>query len=493
VPRFTRLRSLPLRSKVILTVVGGTAVVLGVATYLSFRYWERESLAAAEQQALLAATATRSTLESAFRLGREAAVRRHLLDLSEQAPILTARVFASRGEVLYSATPGEEGRTQPNVWIPDASSLPREGVVHPDPGADVVRVFLPLSAANASLLEVDVSVAPLRSAMRRGARLGLGLVFGSVVALGLIVGAMLEREVVTPLQRVGETLAARAGEGGEAPGGRRRDEVRGIERSLERLLEREREAEVRAAEREGLAEVGELAAEMAHEFKRPLASIRSALDVLQQEYRLDEGGREVMTAVNEQLVRLTDTMQDLFSLARPVMIEAERVSITDVLDDALLEFAGQPGAGRIQVVRDYDPEVPAVRGDERRLRQALANLMVNALEAMPEGGTLTLSARPEGTHGIQVTVRDTGVGIDPGEIERAFRPFYSTKPLGTGLGLPLVARVVVAHRGRIGVDSRPGAGTSVTLHLPSAEAPMDGPAEGDAWPTSAFSSSTTTP
>ncbi len=482
--RFARLRSLPLRSKVVLTVVGGTAVVLGAATYLSFRYWEEEALSAAEQQAVLAATATRSTLESAFRLGREATVRRYLLDLHDQAPIVSARVYASDGRILYSATPGEEGRRDASVWIPDAGGLPREGVVHPDPDGATVRVFLPLTSPGASLLELAFSVVPLRAAMRRGARLGLGLVVGSLLALGLIIGAMLEREVVTPLHRVEGALAARTGQNES-----RRDEVRGIEQSLERLLEQEREVVARAQEREGLAEVGQLAAEMAHEFKRPLASIRSALDMLQQEYQLETGGREVMAAVNQQLVLLADTMQDLFTLARPVDLQDTAVSIPETLDEALLEFAGQPGAGRIQVVRRYDPDIPTVRGDERRLRQAFANLMVNALEAMPEGGTLTLTVRATEHGRIAVTVSDTGVGLDPREIERAFRPFYSTKPLGTGLGLPLVARMVVAHGGDICVDSHPGQGTTITIFLPTT--PGAG-GEEDPCPKSAFSSSTTT-
>lgn len=487
-PRFERLRSLPLRSKVIVTMVGATAIVLGIATYLSFRYWEREALQAAEQQARLAANATRLTIESALRLGRDASIRRHLLNLREQAPIAGARVYAPDGTLLYSAHPNDGGQDRSAVWMPQASGLPRDGVVHHDPDGNTVRVFLPLTASRASLLEVDFSVAPLRNAMRRGARLGLGLVLGSVAALALIVGAMLEREVVTPLHRVEGTLAARAGGTASAE-----DEVRGIERSVERLLEHEREVEARIAAREGLAEVGELAAEMAHEFKRPLSSIRSALDVLQQEYRLDGSGREVMAAVNQQLALLTDTMQDLFSLARPVVLEQERAQVRDILDDALVEFAGQPGAARVQVERTYAPDLPPILADQRRLRQAFANLMVNALEAMPEAGHLSLETRAEPPHHVAVTIRDTGVGLDAREIERAFRPFYSTKPLGTGLGLPLVARVVMAHRGHICVDSRPGVGTSITLFLPTADAPADAGLGDDPCPTSAFSSSTTTP
>lgn len=459
---FASLRMLPLRGKVALTLAGTVVVLVGVATTLSFRYWEGEALRAAEQQALLAAAATRATLESSLRTGSEGTLRRHLLELTQDGPTVAARVYDGEGRIVYSALPDEEGRVHPEIWIPDPAALPRGGVAHPDDSGSTVRVFLPLSTARGNLLEVTSSVAPIRAAMRRGALLGLGLALGSVVVVALILGAMLEREVVTPLQRVESTLASQTG--GARPGG---DELRGIRASVDRLLEQGRAAEVRAAEQEGLAEVGQMAAEMAHEFKRPLASIRSALDMLDQEYRLEGGGRAVMTSVNEQLARLSETMQDLFTLARPVEVEGAPVQLTDVMDDALVEFAGFPGAQRVKVVREYDRAAPPVRGDARRLRQALANLMVNALEAIPAGGTVTLRVARHPTGCVLASVSDTGPGIPDDQLKQILLPFYSTKPQGTGLGLPLVARVVAAHQGRLHVESVPGSGTTVELLLPS--------------------------
>lgn len=488
--RLSRLRSLPLRSKLILTLVGGAAVVLGAATHFSFRYWERESLDAARVQALLAARSSRSTVETGYRVGSVASIDRHLIELRGQPSTVAARIYDRDGHVVHSAEPSEVGRRDAPVWIPEAASLPRDGVVHTDEGGETVRVFMPLAVSGAAILEIATSVAPLRTAMRRGARLGLGLAVGSVVALALIIGAMLQAEVMTPLHRV-EGALADAGNGESGGGGRAKDEVRFIEASLGQLIERQKEAEARAAEREGFAEVGQMAAEMAHEFKRPLAAIRMALDVFQQEYRLDPHGRDTMASVNQQLGRLTETMQDLFNLAKPAVVEGEKVSIPDLVDDALLEFAGQPGAGRVRPIRRYEPGVPPVLGDPLRLRQAFANLMVNALEAMPDGGdmTLTVAAREPGW--VVVTIADTGAGFASGDIDRAFLPFYSTKPQGTGLGLPLVARVVVAHEGRICADSTPGEGTSIALWLPAADADRALLTESPC-PASAFSSSMTT-
>jgi signal transduction histidine kinase len=280
---------------------------------------------------------------------------------------------------------------------------------------------------------------------------------------------MLEREVVAPLQEV-EDLLAREGQPGTGSG---TTELGRIQASVEDLLAREEEVERRFEEQEnlllaqaGFAQVGELAAEMAHEFKRPLASIVTALQLFDQEYELEGTSRVVMDEVNDQLSRLTGTMQDLFSLAKPVALDRERVDPRELMDDCLMEARSHPGAEAIRFVRNYAPDAPVLWAEERRLKQALTNVLVNAVEAMPEGGTITVSIQPMGDCGILFKIQDEGAGIPKEEVEKAFKPFYSTKPLGTGLGLPLVVRVVRSHRGKLGIESTPGEGTTVRICLP---------------------------
>ena len=173
-----------------------------------------------------------------------------------------------------------------------------------------------LRAGGASILEVDFSLEPLASAMDRFARLGLLLLVGSVAAVIVIVSTMLEREVVTPIQRMAGMLQEGDAPAGAAAG--RSPDLRRIERSVENLVRRERETQRRLDDQAGLARVGEMAAEMAHEFKRPLASVRSAVSLLEQEYELGPEAQSLLGAVDGQLAKLTETMQDLFALARPV-------------------------------------------------------------------------------------------------------------------------------------------------------------------------------
>jgi signal transduction histidine kinase len=436
-----RFRRYPLRAKVLITLVGAGVALLGLTTRLSFQYWRTEAVAAAEQQALLAAASARTAVEAGLRSGRQEQARRALQQLVGHAPVLGVRVYGSDGAILISPNGVGEGERPRGVWLPTSRELGPNGFARPDEAHGLVRAFVPLRVPPAALLEVEYSLGPLKHAMDRGARLGMGLVIGSVIALAIILYTMLEREVVAPLSRVTGMLRP----DGAAP---QADEMRRLEAGVTRLLQNEHAVETLAAaqrqmleEQAGFAQVGEMAAEMAHEFKRPLASIQSAVQLLAQEYVLEERGQKLLGAVEEQLGHLSETMRDLFTLAKPVGLERERVVLRDVMDRALAQLAGHPAAEGLEVVREYAADDVEVLGDPRRLEQVVVNLMLNAAEAMSSGGTLTLRLGRSGER-AWLEVQDTGVGIPEGEVEKVLLPFYSTKPAGTGLGLPLVARVV---------------------------------------------------
>lgn len=469
---YERLRASPLRTKVTVTIVGAVLAALGISSYFSFRYWEDQALSAAREQALLAAESSRAAVESALAYGRGDQARRSLERLTEQASLVRARVYDPGGRVLLSGDPGGEPAHDPGTWIPEASEIPPAGLVSVSADGRTVRAFLPLDVPDASVLEVQFSVAAVEEAMRRGGRLGLALAGVSILGVAVIFFAMFRREVVAPIERIQRMLTGPT----ERPRARTEDELDRVRRSIVELMEKEARAERTAEERRveleqraGLAEVGELAAEMAHELKRPLANVRTAMGLLEQEYELDPSGRELLEAVEDQLDRLSSTMRDLFSLARPAELAEDRVDLRDVLDSALSQLAGVEGTEGVEVRREYASDTPRVRGDARRLEQAVVNLLTNAVEAIEEDGALTVrSAATEDGRAV-VEVADTGSGIPPEEVGEVTRPFYSTKPMGTGLGLPLVARIVAAHQGRLDIDSAPGAGTTVRITLPGVE------------------------
>ena len=472
------LRGLPLRSKLGLTMIAGGFLVLAVVAFFSFRYWHDQLVSTAREQALLSATTAQATLESSLAAGDIDAAHGTLDRLLATGLVQHVRLYAADGWIVVSSDPREEGARAPRgTWLPPASELPADGLARTVEDGDVVHVYMRADIPQPSVLELRYSMTPLRGAVRRGMWMGVGLVLLGLLALVFVVGTMIEREVVGPLQRMEGLLGETAVPGSE------RNELRHLEASMVRLIRSRRAVEERVAaldQREGYAQVGELAAEMAHELKRPVASIRSAMGLLEQEYVLDSGSREVLDAMNRQLELLSDTMRDLFSLARPVAVERVATDARDVVDDALLGLAGHPALRGIDIARDYVPDLPPMHAEPIRIQQAIQNVVLNAAEAMPDGGAITVSVRAD-SDCISIAVRDTGVGMSEEAVQQALRPFHSTKPGGTGLGLPLVVRILAAHGGELAVDSEPGAGTTVWLTLPVARTEAARVEEEGAW------------
>ncbi|HEY0670698.1 MAG TPA: HAMP domain-containing sensor histidine kinase, partial [Longimicrobiales bacterium] len=180
----------------------------------------------------------------------------------------------------------------------------------------------------------------------------------------------------------------------------------------------------------------------------------------------------LLGGIESQLERLSDTMQDVFGLAKPVGIETEPIDLGRTLDNALMQVSAAAQAAQVVIERDY-PNSITIQGDARRLELVFTNLLNNAIDAMsPQGGQLSVRAY---THDGQtvVEIRDTGIGIEAAHLADVMRPFYSTKTTGTGLGLPLAARIVRAHGGDLRLESTKGVGTTVYVMFGTAQSLED--------------------
>src|SRR5512142_88830 len=155
------LRDLPLRTKLVITAIGATMLLLSVATYLSFSYWKEEAVRAAGQQALLGASSARAAVESALVFGQEDQARGNLKRLRASSSVLSARVYAFDGTVLFSSDAKEEGRRSVGVWLPAPGELPEDGQVTQGQNGETVRAFLPVRTPHAAIIEVEFSVQPL--------------------------------------------------------------------------------------------------------------------------------------------------------------------------------------------------------------------------------------------------------------------------------------------------------------------------------------------
>jgi len=238
------------------------------------------------------------------------------------------------------------------------------------------------------------------------------------------------------------------------------------ERLNRELVEKQRQL----VQAEKLATVGKMAAKVAHEIRNPLGSISLNLELLGDELisatpEARQEGQHLIGAIQGQVEALNAVVEEYLRFARLPVPKPEPVSVRDLLRE-MLAFLREETAGRgIAVNLEVQKDIPAVQADPRQLRQALLNLVRNACEVMPTGGTLTVTARIK-ADGIEIGVADTGSGIAPEDHPRIFEPFFTTKADGTGLGLAIVRQIALAHGGDLAFESAQGAGTTFTLRLP---------------------------
>ncbi len=235
-----------------------------------------------------------------------------------------------------------------------------------------------------------------------------------------------------------------------------------------------REAQEELVKKEQLAVVGELAAVVAHEVRNPLAVIANAVAGLRKPTLSREDQITLLGILEDESSRLNRLVSDLLRYARPVSVQRSRIVLDDLLERALRFARATP---TVSVQKASDVGDSHVYGDASLLRQVFDNLVDNAVQAMPHGGSLSIqvrAAREEGVEGVSVLVGDTGEGMDTIVRARAKDPFFTTRPSGTGLGLAIVDRIVEAHAGHLLIQSRAGEGTTVTVFLPNGR-PSDFP------------------
>ncbi|BBO77351.1 PAS domain-containing sensor histidine kinase [Desulfosarcina widdelii] len=215
-----------------------------------------------------------------------------------------------------------------------------------------------------------------------------------------------------------------------------------------------------------LASVGRLAAGVAHEIRNPLSSIKGFATYFKEKYRQEEKDQEIAAIMIQEVDRLNRVVGQLLEFARPLRLVCQSVAVKPLLEDAIQLVAQQSKEANVELIPNLSDATLHATMDADKMRQVVLNLLLNALDAMPEGGTLHVSAAGVGKNGLQLTVADTGKGIDPDDRPHIFEPYFSTKKTGTGLGLAIVHNIVKAHNGEIRVKSRSGEGTTVSITLP---------------------------
>jgi two-component system sensor histidine kinase HydH len=217
---------------------------------------------------------------------------------------------------------------------------------------------------------------------------------------------------------------------------------------------------------ERLSAIGQLSAGLAHEIRNPLASISGAAAILTRNQNLDPKSAKCVEIITSECERLNGLLTNFLNFARPRLPRLRTVQLEPVLDN-VLELAGHGVRGKtVRFEKKVEPGLLPVECDPEQLEQVLLNLMINAIEASPEGGTVTLSASAQEST-VAIGVVDQGHGVAPAHIESLFDPFFTTKEHGTGLGLPVAHQIVRKMGGSLVAQTNPGRGMTFSVVLPA--------------------------
>ncbi len=327
-----------------------------------------------------------------------------------------------------------------------------------------------------AVLAVALARAEMVEAQQRIRAIAYGVAAAGIllaIAFSLWTAARVSRPI-EQLARAAEEVAA--GNWETRVPERGRDEVSVLARSFNRMVAELAGQRERLMQSERVAAWRELARRLAHELKNPLFPLQLTVENLTRARALpanefDEVFRESTQTLAMEIANLKTIIGRFSDFSKMPKPQLERIDAKDTLARvrALYEVAGaaSPGAAKITFGSEIADEPMPMDADPELLHRALSNLVLNAMDAMPEGGTVTLAARAiDGK--IEMRVADTGTGLTPEECERLFTPYYTTRQHGTGLGLAIVQSVVADHAGTIAVESRPGGGTVFVIRLPGA-------------------------
>jgi two-component system, NtrC family, sensor kinase len=400
----------------------------------------------------------RARISDAFVQSRESGARDVGRDLSRQTTQIEQylRGDAERVRQLFEALDRRDGAR--------AERLRDELVTR---GSEARRLLRSLEQ------DVERNVDKIIDEARARERLAIRLLVALtcfMVLVGVLMG-LYARRVLKPLAAVTERAKAVArGDLTPRPVVASNDEIGELAHTFEGMVGAIARANDQVLAAERLATIGKMAAHVTHEIRNPLSSIALNVELLEEDLRDDDREQKaLLRAIKNEVERLTALSEQYLSVARRQPLRMEEEDIGELVTEACDFMRRDLERHAVTVRLDIEDALPLLRVDEGQIKQALFNLIRNAREAMPGGGTIRVRVARASGGGVDVTIDDEGSGIDQKVLTRLFEPFFTTKGQGTGLGLAITRQIVEAHGGTITCEPRQPRGTRVWIHLPERE------------------------
>jgi signal transduction histidine kinase len=489
-------RSLFFRLSLAVSVV--MVVVFGASSYITFRIQSEQSLSATKTQAILLTRALKNTIKIGMESGHTESLASIFQTVGALPGVEKLRVFNEEGKIRYSMRPAEVGHLTDEldytVYRSPERSTPFQSettghrsfcMVEPIENEAKCQRCHPRENEVLGVLDVCLSMEDTEKSIEYNRFLLLSFTWLAVVLTSALISVILKRFVTAPVERLVKTMESveagkldvrvdiRSGDELGRLGGSFNEMVRKLY-DTQTELEKFHHRQLARADR--MASLGEMAAGIAHEIKNPLAGIYGAAQVLVNEFPEGDPKREIVGEMMTLIKRLDGTIKDLLNFARYTEPQFSKANMNDVIDKVLFLVQQIPEGKRARIVRDFDPAMPEVEMDPEQMKQVFLNLALNALQAKPDGVTLTVRTRgevpgdvPEAktrSGYVMVSVSDDGPGIPADRIGKVFQPFFTTKESGTGLGLSMTRKILDLHDGWITAESGPGGGATFTVFLP---------------------------
>jgi signal transduction histidine kinase len=429
-------------------------------------------------------------INSSMSTGNTRDVQKILEMVGSDSRLSGVRIFHPDGRVLKSSEPHEIGRRVDPHSLATFLQGQRLDIYRNPVGDEVLGVVKPIyTEARCTpchgagrrvigVLNVDMALSEVDARLLETSQLFAGTMLAIVLLLTFGIALIVKRFVRQPLQDMSETMAlVEEGDLSVELIPQADDEVGRLTVRFNKMVDRLREAneELQACHYEQmervdrLASVGEMSAGIAHEIKNPLAAINGAITVLAGDFTEDDPRREVINKVLEQIARLDKAATDLLFFGRPGKPSFEFVDTNDLLNKTMFFVSQHPEAKNVHQSKEFTRNLPPVWVDAKQLQQVFFNIIINAIQAMKDGGTLLLQTdlvEKDGKQTVEVLIGDSGPGISPEDLEKIFTPFFTTKTQGTGLGLAICRQLMEQQGGVLDVKSKLGEGTRVVITLP---------------------------
>ncbi len=473
-----------LKSKYILFTTCILFVIIGAFSYKNLNLQEKEIQEDEKERVTLITEIIRNGLVTVMLEGRGREFQKFLETVITE-DIERAIIFKPDGTIISSSLPSQIGASVPAEHVTRFNTQKTPKVFsHKENGKTIYSLIVPIYNEHAcqkchntkdeviGALDVEVSTGKTIQRINDSRKRMILFSIITLIVISISLSILTTYLVSKPITSIIDTMKKAEGDLTVKFYTQRRDEIGKLASSLNSMLfeldKARREIEKCHFEEiqniEKMATIGELASAIAHEIKNPLAGISGAIQVLAEDFAESDPRKEVITEVLNEIERLDRSVKDLLLFARPPELHPILTSLQPIIERAkrLIDFQAEKQGVIIRLIPGDN--IGEINVDPEQMQQVFLNIMLNSLQSMPAGGTLTIATYfGPGENEVEVAFSDTGHGMDEDALKNIFKPFFTTKHTGTGLGLAISRNIIEKHNGRIVVDSQIGIGS--TFHV----------------------------